>query len=65
LGLFEARIACLHLFHKIPRAIQDKVRQVFCLPLDRIARNPMDESTWFLFLLLPWCLCYIQKGRLG
>jgi hypothetical protein len=26
----------------------------------------MDESTWYLFLLLPrWCLRYTQGGPLG
>jgi hypothetical protein len=40
---------CPHLFHRIPWAIQDKVRQAFCLPLDWIARDLMDELTWFLF----------------
>ncbi len=66
LGLFEYHFACLCLFHKILRTIQDEIKQAFCLPLDRIAWDPTNELTWFLFLLLPrWCLRYIQKGRLG
>jgi len=64
LGLFESRFACLHLFHKIPRAIYDEVKQAFRLPLDWIVRDPMDELAWFNFLLLPrWCLHYIRRGH--
>jgi hypothetical protein len=36
LGLFEFRFACLHLFHSIPRAIHDEIKQAFRLPYDQI-----------------------------
>ncbi len=48
-----------YLFHRIFRAIQDEIKQVFCLLFDQIAQDPMDDLAWFLFLLLlHWCLCY-------
>ncbi len=63
LKLFESRFACPRLFHKIPQAIQDKVRQAFRLRLDQIVRNLTNNLTWFIFLLLfGWCLCYIRGG---
>jgi hypothetical protein len=56
---------CPLLFHKIPQAIQDEVKQAFHLPFDRIAQYLMDELAWFLFFLLPrWCLHYTQGGHI-
>jgi hypothetical protein len=34
LGLFESHFTCLHLFHRIPQAIQNEVMQTFHLPLN-------------------------------
>jgi hypothetical protein len=45
LGLFEFHFMCFCLFYRIFRAIQDEVRQVFCLPFNQIARDPTDELT--------------------
>jgi len=46
--------------------MQDKIKQAFRLPLDRVVGDSMDELTLFIFLLLSrWCLHYTQEGRLG
>ncbi len=64
LGLFEFRFMCSHLFYKILQAIQNKVKQAFCSPLDQIAWDPTDKLVWFFFFLLShWYLRYTQKGR--
>ncbi len=64
LGLFKVHFACPCLFHKIPQTIQDGVKHAFRLPLHQIAQDSINESTWFLFLLLPrWCLHYNQGGH--
>jgi hypothetical protein len=64
LRFFESCFACTHLFHKIPQAIQDKVKQAFHLPFDWIVWNPTNILKWFIFFLLYRCfLCYIQKGH--
>jgi len=40
-----------------------RLGKAFCFPLDQIAWDSMDKSTWFFLLILPcWCLCYIQGG---
>jgi hypothetical protein len=66
LGLFESHFACLCLFHRVPWTIQDEIKHAFHLPLDRIARDPTNKLTWFLFLLLPhWCLHYTRRGCLN
>jgi hypothetical protein len=53
LTLFEFHFMCRCLFHRIPQAIEDEVRQTFHLPLNRITRNSTDELTWFLFSYCP------------
>jgi hypothetical protein len=64
LGFFEFHFVCPRLFHKIPQAIQDKVKQAFHLPLDHIVRDPTNELKCFIFLLSScWCLCYIWGGH--
>ncbi len=56
IGSFHIGFHHLQLYNHIPTGLQHDIQMALCFPLNKLAHDPYDVTTWHLFFLLPkWC----------